>query len=80
MNEEDNHLRQQAVKLDALGVEVERARTELKNLVKQNHPYASPGMRAALEKFDKANTEWKHLEAEHLALKEFLGECEEAEE
>lgn len=59
----------QAAKLTTLGTKVEHERNQLKKLVERGVSYSAPEMLAALARFEKADTEWKRLEAEHLALR-----------
>ena len=67
--DEKRLLLRQAAKLATLGMTVERERSKLKKLVERGVPYDSPEMLAALQRFQKADTQWKQLEAEHLELR-----------
>lgn len=74
MTKEEKHLLiRQAAKLATLGVTVEKERKRLKRLVECGVPYDDPVMLAALERFEKTDSEWKRLETEHLALRKKLG-------
>ncbi|MCL2401237.1 MAG: hypothetical protein FWC90_01195 [Oscillospiraceae bacterium] len=70
MTEDKKLLRKQAAKLYTLGVAVENERSKLKSLVNRGVAYDDPYMLAVLERFTQADTEWKQLEAEHLALRQ----------
>lgn len=63
----------QAAKLTTLGAKVEHKRNRLKKLVERGVSYTAPEMLDALSRFEQADSEWKRLELEHLALRERLG-------
>lgn len=60
---------QSAARLYTLGVDVEGAREELRQLVAEKAPYHSPQMLAALKNFEELNAQWKNLEYEYLKLR-----------
>jgi len=66
-------LLQQAHRLAALGLVVERERSKLKTLVERGVSYDDPDMLQVLERFRAADFEWKQLEIEHLQLRQTLG-------
>ena len=59
-----------AARLYSLGVEVEAARSRLKELVDQGVPYDSFEMERAYQEFTELDRRWKSLEKEHLELKD----------
>ena len=63
----------QAAKLATLGVVVEKERSSLKKLVERGVSYNDPTMAQTYERFVKADSEWKQLEAEHLLLRKKSG-------
>ena len=63
----------QAARLTALGVAVERERSNLRKLVECGVLYNDPRMMQAYERFVRADNEWKRLESEHLRLRKKLG-------
>ncbi|MPM34811.1 hypothetical protein SDC9_81398 [bioreactor metagenome] len=63
----------QAGKLYTLGRKVEKCRDKLRRLVEKKVPYDSPLMKAALDEFDAADSEWKRLEQEHLQYRAKFG-------
>lgn len=62
----------QAGKLYTLGRKVEKCRDKLRRLVEKGS-YDSPLMKAALDEFDAADSEWKRLEQEHLQYRAKFG-------
>lgn len=54
-----------AAKLYTLGIEVEKARTELKRLVECDTPYESAVMVEAYQNFKQLNDAWTSLEIEY---------------
>jgi len=73
LNPEKRLLIKQAVKLTALGLTVEKKRGKLRKLVKRGIPYDDPRMLRALKNFNKADSEWKRIEAEQIDLRKKLG-------
>ena len=69
MYTEKDLLLQSAARLYALGVDVEGAREELRQLVEKKIPYDSPKMIAALRNFQELDAQWKELEYQYLHLK-----------
>lgn len=69
MYTEKDILLQSAARLYTLGVDVEGAREELRQLVAEKVPYHSPQMLAALKNFEELNAQWKNLEYEYLKLR-----------
>jgi len=61
-----------AARLCTLGLEVEKARAELKKLGDKKTPYDSLEMMAAFANFKELDKQWKELEAQHLALRDEL--------
>ena len=56
-------------KLTRLGMTVESRRNKLRQLVERGVPYESPHMIQALQEFQQADTEWKRMEREYIALR-----------
>ena len=70
MLKEDKRLSlKKAANLATLGMTVERERNKLKKLVEHGISYDAPEILNALQCFQKADAEWKRLEAEYLELR-----------
>ena len=76
MKKEKSLLVMQAVRLAELGEEIGKLRGEMKKLIGQRAPYSDGRILAVLERFERADAEWKVLEAEHLALRERIARRE----
>lgn len=59
-----------AAKLYSLGVEVEAAREQLRQLVERGIPYASDEMKQAYQRFTELDALWKSLEEEYIKLRD----------
>ena len=66
-----------AARLYSLGLELEAAREELRQLVEQGVPYSSPEMVKAYNSFTALDRQWKDLEQEHLSLRDEILRDEE---
>jgi len=64
----------QAANLFKLGLKVELARNNLKQLVERGVPYDDPQMVKTYERFVEVDTEWKQLETEYLATRKSRGD------
>ena len=61
-----------------MGVDLEVARTKLKELVEQGVPYDSDEMKQAYQNFADLGRHWKALEQQHIELRdEILQEMKE---
>lgn len=59
-----------AARLYSLGLDVEAARSRLRELVEQGVPYSSEEMVRAYQEFAELDAQWKSLERQHLELRE----------
>lgn len=69
MYTEKDLLLQSAARLYTLGIDLEGAREELRQLVGEKVSYDSPKMLAALLNFQELDAQWKELERQHLELR-----------
>lgn len=69
MNNEKDLLLRLGVSLYRLGIKVETARKDLRDLVNSGVPYESEQMQTALQKFHTLDSQWKSLEAQYLELR-----------
>lgn len=72
MDSEEDLLLASAARLYSLGVDLETAREQLRQLVERGVPYSSEEMQAAYQKFVKLDRYWKELEKQHLELRDEL--------
>lgn len=72
MDSEKDLLLASAARLYSLGVDLETAREQLRQLVERGVPYSSEEMQAAYQKFVKLDRYWKELEKQHLELRDEL--------
>ena len=70
MDNEKDLLIASAARLYSMGIDLEAARDQLRQLVRQGVPYNSDEMRQAVQDFKELDRQWKELEREHLRLKE----------
>ena len=70
MDNEKDLLIASAARLYSMGIDLEAARDQLRQLVGQGVPYNSDEMRQAVQDFKELDRQWKELEREHLRLKE----------
>ena len=70
MDNEKDLLIASAARLYSMGVDLEAARDQLRQLVEQGVPYNSDEMKQAVQDFKELDRQWKELEREHLRLKE----------
>ena len=70
MDNEKDLLIASAARLYSMGIDLEAARDQLRQLVEQGVPYNSDEMRQAVQDFKELEQQWKELEREHLRLKE----------
>ncbi|MBQ9686680.1 MAG: hypothetical protein IJV41_09085 [Oscillospiraceae bacterium] len=70
MDYRNNLLLASAARLYSLGVDLEAARTRLKELVGQGVSYDSDEMKRAYNEFNELEQQWKALEQQHLALRD----------
>ena len=61
-----------AARLYSMGVDLEAARSRLRELVEQGVPYDSDEMRTAYTAFKELENQWEDLEQQHLALRDEL--------
>ena len=61
-----------AARLYSMGIDLEAARDQLRQLVEQGVPYNSDEMKQAVQDFKELEQQWKELEREHLALRDEL--------
>ena len=59
-----------AARLYSMGVDLEAARTKLKELVEQGVSYDSDEMKQAYQNFKELEQQWKALERQHLELRD----------
>ncbi|MCL2578517.1 MAG: hypothetical protein FWE32_00620 [Oscillospiraceae bacterium] len=71
--EDKQLLLKQAAKLYQLGLQVEQARSNLKNLVERGVSYDNPKMAEAYRRFVEIDNQWKRLEVEHLEFRKKCG-------
>ena len=78
MMQKDNHLfLEKAVQLSALGVEVEKHRSKIRELINGGVQNSAQEMREALEKLQQAEGEWEKTKQEHdELLKQFEAETD----
>ena len=78
MMQKDNHLfLEKAVQLSALGVEVEKQRSKIRELINGGVQNSALEMREALEKLQQAEGEWEETKQEHdELLKQFEAETD----
>lgn len=57
-------------RLYSMGVDLEAARTRLKEMVERGVPYSSEEMKQALQEFKELERQWKALEQQHLELRD----------
>lgn len=69
MKSDNQLLLASAAQLYVLGVDVEGAREDLRQLVAAGVPYDAPRMKAALQNFQELDGQWKELERQHLSLR-----------
>ena len=69
MKSDNQLLLASAAQLYVLGVDVEGAREDLRQLVAAGVPYVAPRMKAALQNFQELDAQWKELERQHLSLR-----------
>ena len=69
MNNEKDLLLRLGVSLYRLGIKVETARKDLRDLVNSGVPYESEQMQTALQEFCTLDSQWKSLEAQYLKLR-----------
>ena len=63
-----------AARLYSLGVDLEAAREQLRQMVKQGIPYDSEEMQQAYQEFTELDKQWKAMEQQHIELRdEILG-------
>ena len=70
MDNEKDLLIASAARLYSMGVDLEAARDQLRQLVEQGVPYNSDEMKQVVQDFKELDRQWKELEREHLRLKE----------
>ena len=70
MDNEKDLLIASAARLYSMGIDLEAARDQLRQLVGQGVPYNSDEMRQAVQDFKELDRQWKELEREHVRLKE----------
>lgn len=59
-----------AARLYSMGIDLEAARDQLRQLVEQGVPYSSEEMKQAVQDFKELDRQWKELEKEHLKLRD----------
>ena len=59
-----------AARLYSMGIDLERARDRLRQLVEQDVPYHADEMKQAVQDFKELEQQWKELEREHLKLRD----------
>ena len=69
MNNEKDLLLRLGVSLYRLGIKVETARKDLRDLVNSGVPYESEQMQTALQEFCTLDSQWNSLEAQYLKLR-----------
>lgn len=69
MNNEKDLLLRLGVSLYRLGIKVETARKDLRDLVNSGVPYESEQMQTALQEFCALDSQWRSLEAQYLELR-----------
>lgn len=74
MNNEKDLLLRLGECLYRLGIKVETARKDLRDLVNSGAPYESEQMQTALQKFRTLDSQWKSLEAQYLKLLKEIAE------
>ena len=70
MDNEKDLLIASAARLYSMGIDLEAARDQLRQLVEQGVPYNSDEMKQAVQDFKELDRQWKELEREYLRLKE----------
>ena len=74
MNNEKDLLLRLGVSLYRLGIKVETARKDLRDLVNSGVPYESEQMQTALQEFCALDSQWRSLEAQYLELRKEITE------
>ena len=69
MNNEKDLLLRLGASLYRLGIKVETARKDLRDLVNSGVPYESEQMQTALQEFCALDSQWRSLEAQYLELR-----------
>ena len=69
MNNEKDLLLRLSVSLYRLGIKVETARKDLRDLVNSGVPYESEEMQTALQELWALDSQWRSLEAQYLELR-----------
>ena len=59
-----------AARLYSMGIDLEAARDQLRQLVEQGVTYSSDEMKQAVQEFKELDRQWKELEKEHLKLRD----------
>ena len=59
-----------AARLYSMGIDLERARDRLRQLVEQDVPYHADEMKQAVQDFKELEQQWNALEREHLKLRD----------
>lgn len=59
-----------AARLYSMGIDLEAARDQLRQLVEQGVPYSSDEMKQAVQEFKELEQQWKALEKMHLELRD----------
>ena len=72
MDNEKDLLIASAARLYSMGIDLEAARDQLRQLVGQGVPYNSDEMKQAVQDFKELEQQWKELEKQHLALRDEL--------
>jgi hypothetical protein len=70
MDNQKDLLLASAARLYSMGVDLEAARDQLRQLVEQGVSYQSMEMRQAYREFKELEQQWKALEQQHLELRD----------
>ena len=70
MDNEKDLLIASAARLYSMGIDLEAARDQLRQLVEQGAPYNSDEMRQAVQDFKELDRQWKELEKQHLEMRD----------
>ena len=72
MDNEKDLLIASAARLYSMGIDLERARDRVRQLVAQGVPYSSDEMKQAVLDFKELEKQWKALEKQHLELRDVI--------